>query len=76
MDVQMPVMDGLTATRAIRQLAWHEKTPILAITANAFVDDRQRCLDAGMNDFISKPFMPEDLFAMLAKWLEETLPVI
>jgi signal transduction histidine kinase/ActR/RegA family two-component response regulator len=72
MDVQMPLMDGLVATRAIRQLASHEKTPILAMTANAFASDRQDCVDAGMNDFISKPVAPEDLFAMLAKWLEET----
>jgi CheY-like chemotaxis protein len=75
MDVQMPLMDGLVATCAIRQLASHKKTPILAMTANAFASDRQRCFEAGMNDFISKPVVPEDLLAMLAKWLEETTRV-
>jgi CheY-like chemotaxis protein len=70
MDMQMPVMDGLTATRAIRQLADYRKTPILAMTANAFADDHQRCTEAGMSDFISKPVAPEALFAILARWLE------
>ena len=75
MDMQMPVMDGLTATRAIRQLAKHRSTPILAMTANAFDDDNQRCREAGMNDFISKPVAPERLFAILVKWLAATPPV-
>jgi signal transduction histidine kinase/ActR/RegA family two-component response regulator len=76
MDVQMPNMDGLTATRAIRSLARHEKTPILAMTANAFADDHQRCLDAGMNDFISKPVVPEELIEMLAKYLDAASPAL
>jgi len=70
MDVQMPVMDGLTATRTIRQLNGHAATPILAMTANAFVDDRRRCLAAGMNDFITKPVDPDVLFLVLMRWFE------
>jgi CheY-like chemotaxis protein len=69
MDMHMPVMDGLAATRAIRQLANHRTTPILAMTANAFDDDNLRCRGAGMDDFLAKPVEPEILFAMLAKWL-------
>jgi len=69
MDVQMPVMDGLAASVAIRRQENNTHTPILAMTANAFSEDRIRCIEAGMNDFISKPFEPEALFAMLLKWL-------
>jgi signal transduction histidine kinase/ActR/RegA family two-component response regulator len=69
MDMQMPIMDGLAATQAIRQLAGYANVPILAMTANAFIEDQQHCIDAGMNDFITKPADPKKLFLILAKWL-------
>lgn len=75
MDVQMPLMDGLDATRAIREmerLRGKPSTPILAMTANAFAEERQRCLDAGMNDHVAKPVVAEQLFATLHMWLSRS----
>jgi len=69
MDMQMPEMDGLAATRVLRSLPAYAHTPILAMTANAFGDDRQACLDAGMDDHLAKPVDPELLYAMLGRWL-------
>ncbi|MBW8844886.1 MAG: response regulator [Burkholderiales bacterium] len=69
MDVQMPVMDGLDATRAIRRLPQGVELPILAMTANAFDEERQRCLDAGMDDHVAKPVVAEQLFSTLYDWL-------
>jgi CheY-like chemotaxis protein len=74
MDMQMPNMNGVDATKAIRTLPGFAHTPILAMTANAFDEDRQVCLDAGMNDHISKPVDPDRLFETLVRWLEKTSP--
>ena len=80
MDLQMPEMDGITATKLLRSDPQREQIPIIAMTAHALVEERQRCLDAGMNDHISKPIDPEALFATLLKWAKpkrkaETEPV-
>ncbi len=75
MDCQMPEMDGFTATRRIREIEQERKgqrTPIVALTANAFDQDKQDCLDAGMDSYISKPFSEEDMTRVVTKWLEKS----
>jgi CheY-like chemotaxis protein len=72
MDMQMPEMDGLEATRQIRQLAGCATLPIVAMTANAFTEDRERCRVAGMTDFMTKPIDPDVLFATLLHNLPKT----
>jgi PAS domain S-box-containing protein len=69
MDLQMPVMDGFEATRALRELPAYRKTPILALTANAFGETRAACLAAGMDDHIAKPVTPQRLCETLMRWL-------
>ena len=68
MDMQMPVMDGIEATRAIRSDPRFQDLPIIAMTANAMAADREKCLKAGMNDHIGKPIDPDELFSVLLRW--------
>jgi two-component system, sensor histidine kinase and response regulator len=69
MDMQMPVMDGVTATREIRKIPRMARLPIIAMTANAMAQDRRKCMEAGMNDVVVKPVEPQDLHAAVALWL-------
>lgn len=68
MDIQMPVMDGIEATRTIRNEI-HSNIPIIALTANAVKGEMEKCIQAGMNDYLSKPFEEEELIRLIAKWL-------
>jgi len=68
MDLQMPGLDGVQATRALRRLHGAARLPIIAMSASVMAEDRQRCLDAGMNDFVAKPFEPEALCTVLLRW--------
>lgn len=70
MDVQMPGMDGYEVTRRIRQKTQLSRVPIIAMTAYAMASDQKRCIEAGMNDFITKPFEPAELFAVITRWVE------
>jgi len=70
MDVQMPGLDGYETTRLIRRALELSSLPIIAMTAHAMAGDRERCLDSGMNDHVSKPIDPETLYAALARWLK------
>ncbi len=76
MDMQMPRMDGLEATRHIRAGAANARTPIVAITANAFERDRSACLDAGMDDFITKPIVPDLLYEVLGRCWRDSARVV
>ncbi|MDP2200804.1 MAG: PAS domain S-box protein [Methylicorpusculum sp.] len=76
MDMQMPEMNGIDATRMIRTLPGYADTPILAMTANAFNEDRVECLEAGMNDHIGKPVVPDTLYETLLNWLTSTKDTI
>ena len=73
MDMQMPVLDGVSATREIRQWPGCAALPIVAMTANAMQQDKERCLAAGMNDFITKPIEPDELWAALQRWIKPPL---
>ena len=72
MDLQMPVMDGFEATRTIREDLRKPDLPIIAMTANAMSGDRDRCLTAGMNDYVCKPIDPDELFNIIRKWFSTT----
>jgi len=76
MDLQMPVMDGYTATRQLRKNPKFDTLPVIAMTAHAMSDERQRCLDLGMNDYVTKPINPSELFETMAKWLHTTTSTI
>jgi CheY-like chemotaxis protein len=75
MDCQMPLMDGFQATAAIRQMEGARHTPIIALTANVIEDDSKRCMEAGMDDYISKPLRPEKLVSMIERWVSRPVRV-
>ena len=71
MDMQMPVMNGLEATRRIRQRAGLTTLPVIAMTANAYEHDKHRCFEAGMDDILIKPFDQRDIFNCILNWLQQ-----
>jgi len=75
MDVQMPQMDGLTATKLIREEVGLNEIPIVAMTAHAMKEDKQKCLEAGMNDYITKPFKPGNFYEVVLRWLKASTPL-
>ena len=74
MDVQMPEMDGYAVTRALRGQERWQNLPVIAMTANAMAGDREKCLQAGMNDYVSKPVDPDELLAIIERWVKPTQP--
>jgi signal transduction histidine kinase/DNA-binding response OmpR family regulator/HPt (histidine-containing phosphotransfer) domain-containing protein len=72
MDMQMPVMDGVAATKKIRSDPQFQTLPIIAMTANVMASDREKCIEAGMNDHIAKPIDPDELFTVLLRWVKPT----
>ena len=72
MDIRMPVMDGYEASRQIRRSGRWPDLPIVALTANAMAEERERCRAAGMNDYLAKPFRREELNALLELWVPKT----
>jgi DNA-binding NarL/FixJ family response regulator len=75
MDMQMPVMDGVSATKAIRSAPRFLTLPIIAMTSNAMDTDREMCIQAGMNDHVAKPIDPDQLFATLKRWIKVRRPI-
>jgi CheY-like chemotaxis protein len=69
MDVQMPVMNGYEATRQIRSLAHGKDVPIIALTAGSIKGDMEKCMEAGMDDFVTKPYVKETIIAIIQKWV-------
>ena len=72
MDMQMPKLNGIEATQQIRQLPGCRDTPIIAMTANAFAEDKAQCIAAGMSDFLVKPFNPDEFFTILLRALNRS----
>jgi two-component system, sensor histidine kinase and response regulator len=70
MDMQMPVMDGIAATLELRRMEQHRSLPIIALTANGIVRERQKCMEAGMNDLLATPIEPQEMWDMLQKWIK------
>lgn len=76
MDIQMPEMDGYEATRRIRMMKGRESVPVIAMTAHAFLEEKEKCILAGMNDFLSKPIEDKKLFEVIVKWIKKPIKVV